>query len=105
MAVAISPARAHAAAGPAVNPFAAARAARSAAACARCLATTADPKVTARIAVTVSAATITAASTVAEPLSSVTRFGRGHGLPGDDDAGKNRRAAGDPRDDEAALAA
>lgn len=90
MAVAIAAARAHAAAGPAVNPLAAASAAKSAAACARCRDTIAEPRVNPTAATRVRAATIAAASTVAAPASSVARFGRRDCLPRDDDTGQYR---------------
>ncbi len=93
-------ARAHADPGPAAIWVAAASAARSAAACARWRAITADPTWLSAPVTAMSAATAATAVRLAAPLSSDAGFGRCHRLCGDGEAQQDRRSAADPRDDQ-----
>ncbi len=103
MASATARARRQAACAPAGTLDAPASAARSAADWARWRATTTDPTATPPAVTVTIAETRTAASTVAAPRSSPTRFSGRDGTADDDHTGQNRRPAADPRDDVATV--
>lgn len=84
---------------------AAASAARSAADWARCRATMTDPTAIPPTLTVSNAETRIAASTVADPRSSLTRFAGRDGPSDDDHSRQNRRPATDTRDDVAAVLA
>lgn len=81
-----------------------ANAARSAAACARCRAVTAEPTSTPAPVSTISSVIIAAAITLAEPCSDA-RFDRSDGLADDRDPRQQSRSRADPRHHEAAVTA
>ncbi len=89
---------------PAPTRIAAATAARSAAACARWRAITADPTYTPPMVIASNTAIIATATRLAEPCSPRAGFGRGDRLRRDGDARQQRRVRGDPGDNELAIA-
>lgn len=96
IAAASDPADAHAACGPDANRPAAARAARSAAACARCRAITAEPTSAPPTVNAINTAIIIAATTLAAPQSEA-RLDRRDRLGRNRDAGQQDRLRADPR--------
>jgi len=104
MACANADAREQAALVPSARWVAAATADRSAAACARWRAITADPTYTPPMVIASKTAITATANRLAEPRSARTRLGRGDRLRCDGDARQERRTRGDPGDDELAIA-
>ena len=94
----------HALSAPCGSHMAAASAAMSAPACARCRATTALPIWIPATAIDTNAAIRIAANTVAAPRSSRARLGGRDGVGSDGDARQQPGVAADCRDDEAAVA-
>lgn len=86
------------------SAVAAAWAARSAAACARCRAMTTAPTTAIPMVTATSTPTMAAPISVAEPRSSLTGFDGGHRFGGDGDTGQQWRFRADPGHDERTVA-
>ena len=95
---------AHAASAPSASRPAAASDARSAAACARCRAITAEPTERPPTVTANSTAIIATATSPADPRSAQTRFDSGHRLRSDDNSRQQRQSRRDGGDDESSVA-